>query len=146
MIREAVKEDCERILELIIELAVYENEPDAVTASLTHLVESGFGNKPIWKAFVAEHDGIVQGFALFYVRYSTWKGQMVYLEDFYVAPNFRKFGMGKALFDHVIAYTKNNGYVGLTWQVLDWNQLAIDFYAKYPTVFDKNWWNGKIMF
>ncbi len=146
MIREARKEDCERILELVIELAVYEKEPDAVTVTLAQFIEAGFGGKPLWKAFVAEVDGVVQGFALVYTRFSTWKGQMVYLEDFYVTPNYRKLKLGKQLFDTVLAYAKAEKFAGITWQVLDWNQLAIDFYEKYPTQFEKYWWNGKILF
>jgi GNAT superfamily N-acetyltransferase len=146
MIREAVREDCKRILELVVELAVYENEPDAVTVTPTHFEESGFGVNPVWKAFVAEVDGKVQGFALVYIRFSTWRGQMLYLEDFYVTPEYRKLKLGKQLFDKVLDYAKELKLVGITWQVLDWNQLAIDFYEKYPTQFDKNWWNGKIIF
>jgi GNAT superfamily N-acetyltransferase len=146
MIREACKEDCERILELVVELAIYEKEPNAVTVTLPHFIESGFGDKPLWKAFVAEVDGVVQGFALVYTRFSTWKGQIVYLEDFYVTPNYRKLKLGKQLFDKVLEYAKTNKFVGVTWQVLDWNQLAIDFYENYATQFEKNWWNGKIIF
>ena len=80
-IREARKEDCTRILELVKELAEYEKAPGEVTVTLDHFIESGFGPKPVWWAFVAEVDGIVQGFALYYIRFSTWKGQRMYLED-----------------------------------------------------------------
>ena len=78
-IRRAVWEDCHRILELVKELAVYEKAPDEVTVTLEHFTESGFGEKPVWWAFVAEVDGVVQGFALYYIRFSTWKGQRMYL-------------------------------------------------------------------
>jgi GNAT superfamily N-acetyltransferase len=145
-IRHAEEKDCERILALITELAVYEKEPEAVTVSLDHFKQSGFGAKPIWTAFVAEVNGQIEGFALLYIRYSTWKGQMLYLEDFYVTQAMRKHGLGKMLFDRVLAYGKEEGHCGITWQVLDWNQVAIDFYNKYPTIFDKEWWNGKIFF
>ena len=80
-IRKAVKEDCLRMMELVQELAVYEKAPDEITVHFDHFVESGFGEKPIWWAFVAETNGIVEGFALYYIRYSTWKGQRMYLED-----------------------------------------------------------------
>ena len=83
-IRSAVKEDCKRLLELIRELAVYEKAPNEVTVSLDHFIESGFGKKPVWWTFVAEENGVVQGFALYYIRYSTWKGQRMYLEDIIV--------------------------------------------------------------
>src|SRR5688572_2293142 len=80
-IRRAVKEDCPRLLELIHELALYEKAPEEVTVTFDHFVESGFGSQPVWWAFVAEVEGRVEGFALYYVRYSTWKGQRLYLED-----------------------------------------------------------------
>ena len=88
-IRRAVKEDCPRLLELIKELAVYEKAPDDVTVTKEHFVESGFGKKPVWWAFVAEVDGKVEGFALYYIRYSTWKGQAMYLEDIIVTESMR---------------------------------------------------------
>lgn len=107
-IRKAVKEDCARMLELIHELAVYEKEPDAVTVSFAHFAESGFGEKPVWEAFVAtipatgaEGETII-GFALWYIRYSTWKGQRMYLEDLLVTESMRGQGIGKLLFDRLI--------------------------------------------
>jgi GNAT superfamily N-acetyltransferase len=142
----AEQKDCERILALIVELAVYEKAPNAVTMSLAHFIESGFGPKPVWKAYVCTVDDKIEGFALFYTRFSTWKGQMLYLEDFYVSPNNRKLGLGKLLFDAVVAYAKNEGFCGLTWQVLEWNQLALDFYAKYDAIIEKDWYNVKIFF
>ena len=92
-IRRAVKEDCSRLLELIKELAAYERAPHEVTVTLEHFTESGFGKQPVWWAFVAEEDSIIQGFALYYIRYSTWKGQAIYLEDIIVTESAR----GKAL-------------------------------------------------
>ena len=100
-IRRSVKEDCPRLLELITELAVYEKAPHEVTVSLEHFIESGFGKNPVWWAFVAEEDGIILGFALYYIRYSTWKGQRLYLEDILVNEEFRGKQIGKLLFDRL---------------------------------------------
>ena len=164
IIRRAVKEDCKRMMELIHELAVYEKEPDAVTVTFDHFVESGFGENPIWFAFVAEApiasiSGIssptggdrggleVVGFALCYIRYSTWKGQRLYLEDLLVTEKMRGKGIGKLLFDTLIEECKDKKYSGMAWQVLDWNEPAINFYKKYPNVhFDENWLNCMINF
>lgn len=145
IIREAVKEDCHRMMELIYELAVYEKEPDAITVSFDHFVESGFGDKPVWWSYVAEVDNKVEGFALWYIRYSTWKGQRLYLEDFLVSEKIRGKGIGKLLFDRLIEECKEKNYSGMAWQVLDWNEPAINFYKKYPTVkFDTGWINCRI--
>ena len=146
-IRKAVKEDCARMMELIQELAVYEKEPDAVTVSFDHFVESGFGQSPAWFAYVAEFEGNVEGFALCYIRYSTWKGQRLYLEDFLVSEKMRGQGIGKLLFDRLIEECKAKKYSGMVWQVLDWNEPAINFYKKYPEVsFDSGWLNCSINF
>jgi GNAT superfamily N-acetyltransferase len=146
-IRKAVKEDCKRMLELVVELAVYEKEPDAVTVAFDHFVESGFGENPVWWAFVAEANGIVQGFALYYIRYSTWKGQRMYLEDLLVTEELRGLGVGKLLFDKLIEEAKEKQYSGIAWQVLDWNEPAINFYKKLGKVsFDNGWVNCAINF
>lgn len=146
-IRMAVKEDCTRMMELIKELAVYEKEPDAVTVSFDHFVEQGFGQKPIWWAYVAEVDGKVEGFALWYIRYSTWKGTRLYLEDLLVTEKMRGHGIGKLLFDRLIDECKEKKYSGMMWQVLDWNEPAINFYKKYADVnFDGGWLNCSINF
>lgn len=143
-IREARKEDCSRILDLVKELAVYEKAPDEVTVTLDHFIESGFGPKPVWWAFVAEVDGIVQGFALYYIRFSTWKGQRMYLEDFYVTEEMRNQGLGKLLFERLIEEVKLQKLNGMMWQVLEWNEPAINFYKKYNAVFDSEWLNCAI--
>ena len=146
-IRKAVKEDCVRMMELIQELAVYEREPQTVTVSFDHFVESGFGSNPIWFAYVAEADGKVEGFALWYIRYSTWKGQRLYLEDFLVSEKMRGNGIGKLLFDKLIEECNAKKYSGMAWQVLDWNEPAINFYKKYPEVsIDGGWMNCSINF
>ena len=146
-VRAAVKSDCKRMMELIQELAVYEKEPDAVTVSFDHFVESGFGENPVWFAYVAEVDGKVEGFALWYIRYSTWKGQRLYLEDLLVTEKMRGKGIGKILFDKLIKECKEKKYSGMAWQVLDWNEPAINFYKKYDGVsIDKGWLNCMINF
>ena len=144
LIRRAVKEDCPRMLELVKELAVYERAPDEVTVTLEHFIESGFGPHPVWWGFVAEEDGVIAGFALYYIRYSTWKGQRMYLEDFIVTDEQRGKGIGKLLFDRLIVEAKEKGYNAIVWQVLKWNEPAINFYKKYNATFDGEWYNSAI--
>lgn len=145
-IRKARKEDCPRLLELIHELAVYERAPDEVTVTKEHFEESGFGPKPVWWAIVAEADGIIVGFALYYVRYSTWKGQRMYLEDLLVTNEYRGKGIGKMLLDQLIIEAKERGWDAAIWQVLKWNEPAINFYKKYDAKFDGEWYNVTINF
>ena len=150
-IRKAVKEDCPRMMELIKELAVYEKAPDAVTVSLDHFIESGFGENPVWWAYVATSpnpsklEEQVQGFALYYIRYSTWKGQRMYLEDLIITEKMRGQGIGKILFIKLIEEAIEKKYSGIMWQVLDWNEPAINFYKKFNGVqFDEEWVNCSI--
>jgi GNAT superfamily N-acetyltransferase len=143
-IRRAVKEDCARLLELIYELAVYEKAPQEVTVTMDHFIESGFGPQPVWWAFVAEADGQVEGFAMYYIRYSTWKGQRMYLEDLIVTEKMRGKGLGKLLFDRLIEEAREKKFNGMVWQVLDWNEPAINFYKKYNAHFDPEWINCSI--
>jgi L-amino acid N-acyltransferase YncA len=144
IIRRATKEDCPRLLELVKELAEYEKAPNEVTVTLEHFTESGFGSNPVWWAFCAEENGIVQGFALYYIRYSTWKGQAMYLEDILVTESMRGKGMGKLLFDRLIVEAKEKGFRRMVWQVLEWNEPAINFYKKYGANFDAEWVNCSI--
>jgi len=142
IIRNARKEDCKAMMQLIHELAEYEKAPDEVTVSFDHFVESGFGEKPVWWAFVAEVDQNVVGFALYYIRYSTWKGRRLYLEDILVNEPFREKGIGKLLFDRLLKEVEEKKFSGMVWQVLDWNEPAINFYKKYAGVsFDNEWVN-----
>ena len=145
-IRRAVKEDCEALLALIQELAVYEKAPEQVTVTLEHFEESGFGKNPVWWGFVAELEGVVVGFALYYIRYSTWKGQCLYLEDFLVTEAHRGKGIGAMLFERVMQEAKEKGFKRMVWQVLDWNEPAINFYKKYDANLDPEWINGTIDF
>jgi len=143
-IRIAKAEDCPRILTLINELALYEKAPEEVTVDLNHFSEAGFGKNPVWKAFVAEVDGFIVGFALFYTRYSTWKGCRLYLEDFIVTEDMRGKGIGKVLFEKVIEEAKDKKYNGMVWQVLDWNEPAINFYNKYKAHLESGWLNAAL--
>ncbi len=147
-IRDARREDCPRLLELIRELAEYEKAAHEVTVSLAHFEEAGFGEKPVWKAFaaVSNENGqeTIIGFALYYVRYSTWKGSRMYLEDIVVTESWRGKGIGRLLFDRLIASATEQQFKGITWQVLEWNEPAINFYKKYNAKFDPEWWNASI--
>ncbi|MDF3076311.1 MAG: family N-acetyltransferase [Sphingobacteriaceae bacterium] len=143
-LRRAEKKDCAQLLELINELAVYERAPDEVTVTLQEFEEAGFGENAVWKAFVAEADGAIAGFALYYIRYSTWKGCRLYLEDFIVTESMRRYGIGKMLFDRVIRETKEKGYKGMVWQVLDWNEPALNFYKKYNSSVETGWLNASL--
>ena len=132
------------MLELVRELAVYERAPEEVTVTLEHFEESGFGEQPVWWAFVAEAEGAIHGFALYYIRYSTWKGQRMYLEDFYVTEQMRCHGIGKMLFDQLIEEAREKKLSGIVWQVLKWNEPAIKFYNKYKASYDGEWFNCAI--
>jgi GNAT superfamily N-acetyltransferase len=141
-LRFAVQADCPRLMELIHELAVYEKLPDEVTVTLAEFEAAGFGDKPVWKAFVAENKEGIQGFALYYTRYSTWKGCRLYLEDFIVTEQQRGAGIGKLLFERVMQEAKDGNYNGMNWQVLDWNEPAIHFYNKYAAQIESGWLNA----
>ena len=146
IIRRALQSDCPRLLELIHELAVYEKAPEEVTVSLEHFSESGFGKNPVWWGFVAEVQGVLVGMALYYVRYSTWKGQRMYLEDILVTQEMRGKKIGSLLFDSLINEAKKKKFTGINWQVLEWNEPAINFYKKFNASFDPEWHNGSIVF
>ena len=159
-IRKATIEDCPGMLELIHELAVYEKAPEQVTVDPKHFEESGFGANPVWWAFVvdaAEEDDHTReasmrrggsksiiAFALYYIRYSTWKGQVMYLEDILVTEHMRGQGIGSKLIERLIQEAKEKGFKRITWQVLDWNEPAINFYKKFNATFDPEWVNVSI--
>jgi GNAT superfamily N-acetyltransferase len=143
-LRVAVKNDCPRLLDLVHELALFEKAPEEVTVTLEEFEEAGFGNKPVWKAFVAEADGLIVGFALYYIRYSTWKGCRMYLEDLIITESWRGKGIGKLLFNQLINEARELGFNGMTWQVLDWNEPAINFYKKYEAAIEAGWLNASL--
>ncbi len=146
-IRRAEATDCERILELVQELATYEKAPQEVTVSLEHFRDSGFGPNPVWWGFVAVMQGrqpAIVGMALYYIRFSTWKGQTLYLEDILVTENMRGHKIGTMLFERIVQEAREKGFKRVAWQVLDWNEPAINFYKKYNTTFDGEWINCAI--
>ena len=153
-IRPATKADCEQLFHLIQELALFEKAPEKVTVSFDHFVESGFGPRPVWWAFAATTPDSgakgatekIIGFALYYIRYSTWKGQRMYLEDLIVSAAHRRKGIGTLLFDRLLIEAREKKLNGISWQVLDWNESAINFYKKYNATFDYEWANGDILF
>jgi GNAT superfamily N-acetyltransferase len=140
-IRIGKKEDLSRVLELIKELADYERALHEVTNTLSMLEEDGFGTNPVFGFFVAEEGAKIHGIALYYYRYSTWKGKRLYLEDIVVTESQRGKGIGKLLFEAIMRKTLSDGCTGMMWQVLEWNESAIEFYKKYYTRFDSEWIN-----
>ncbi|MFC3161107.1 L-amino acid N-acyltransferase YncA [Chryseobacterium arachidis] len=146
VIRKAVQEDCASMLELIKELAEYENALHEVTLTLEQFIEDGFGKSPVWGAFVAEFNGEIVGISLYYDRYSTWKGRRLYLEDLVVTEKLRGKQIGKNLFEATMEYGKSSEYSGMVFQVLNWNEPAINFYKKYSPKFDDEWFNVSIEF
>lgn len=145
-IRKATPNDMPAVHGLIRELAIYEKAEEQHTNSIEQLTEDGFGPNKVFDCIVAEKDGIVVGFALFYTSYSTWKGKCLYLEDFLVTESMRGLGIGKLLFDEVLQIAKNRKVGRFEWQVLDWNEPALNFYRKYNANLDGEWVNGKIIF
>lgn len=132
------------MLELVRELAVYEKAPEEVTVTLEEMAEAGFGASPVWWAFVAELENKLIGISLYYIRYSTWKGRRLYLEDIVVNEAFRGKGVGKLLFDATAREAASLGMNGMTWQVLDWNDPAIRFYQRYNARIESGWLNASL--
>lgn len=143
-IRKGTKPDLPQTLQLIKELARYENAPDEVTVTVEILERDGFGEYPTFNFFVAETGGTIVGIALYYTKYSTWKGKCIFLEDIIVTEKFRNQGIGKKLFDAIALVAKAVNAERLEWQVLEWNVPAIEFYKKLNSHFDKEWINCKL--
>jgi GNAT superfamily N-acetyltransferase len=141
LIRNGKKEDLPRALELIKELAVFEQALHEVTNTLSAMEEDGFGTNPVFGFFVAEEQEQILGISLYYYRYSTWKGKRIYLEDIVVTENQRGKGIGKLLFEAIMRKVLDENCTGMMWQVLDWNKSAIEFYKRYNTRFDNEWIN-----
>jgi GNAT superfamily N-acetyltransferase len=130
IIRKGTQNDMAAVLELIRELAVFEKEPDAVVVTVADLERDGFGERPLFHTFIAEEEGAIIGMALYYYRYSTWKGKTIHLEDLIVKEDKRGTGAGFALYKEIITQGKKDQVRRIEWNVLDWNQNAIDFYEK----------------
>ncbi|MFC4870213.1 GNAT family N-acetyltransferase [Negadavirga shengliensis] len=142
-IRAGKKEDLSEVFALIQELALYERAPEQVTNTLSMMEEDGFGPNPVFGFFVAEKEetGTIIGTAIYYYRYSTWKGKRLYLEDYVVTEPERGNGAGKLLFEKVLEKCLEDNCTGMMWQVLDWNEPAIRFYEKYGTSMEDEWIN-----
>ena len=139
IIRKGKVTDMPSVLKLINELAVFEEEPDAVVLTVTDLERDGFGTPPLFHTFVAEMDHVIVGVALYYYRYSTWKGKTIHLEDLIVTEKMRGSGLGFALYSEIIAQGKKDKVRRIEWNVLDWNTPAIDFYKKSGAVVLNDW-------
>jgi len=142
-IRKGKKEDLPRVFELVQELALYEKAPEEVTNTVEMMEVDGFGEKPVFEFFVLskEETGEIIGTAIYYYRYSTWKGKRLYLEDYIVTEKERGKGAGKLLFETVLQKSLDENCTGMMWQVLDWNEPAINFYQKYSTYMEGGWYN-----
>jgi len=144
LIRSASEHDLKEILNLIRGLAAFEKAEDKVMLTEKQLLEDGFGVNPSYKAFVAEANGQILGFVLSFVRYSTWRGKILYIEDLYIKEEFRGMRIGSGLFRRQMDYARENQIQFLCFQVLDWNKKAIDFYKKFDVEYDAEWINGLI--
>lgn len=144
-IRKGTRTDLPAVLDLIKELAEYEKALGEVSISLEELEVDGFGTHPEYWFLVAEVEGEIVGISFYYIRYSTWKGRFLYLEDLVVKEAYRRKGVGAALFEETIRVAQEIEVSGMTWQVLDWNTPAIDFYKKYNADLDDGWINGKLV-
>ena len=143
-IRKGTREDLPQTLGLIRELAEYEKAPLEVAVTLEDMERDGFGESPVFRFFVAETEGRIVGIALYYIKYSTWKGKCVFLEDLVVTEAFRRYGTGKKLFDEVVKVAQEMEARRLEWQVLNWNEPAIRFYRKLGAGLDDEWLNGRL--
>jgi GNAT superfamily N-acetyltransferase len=140
-IRNGKKEDLPRVLELVKELALYERAPHEVINTVAQMEIDGFGPNPIFGFFVAENETHIIGLSLYYWRYSTWKGKRLYLEDIIVTESERGGGIGAKLLDRTMQHSLEENCSGMMWQVLEWNEPAINFYKKFGTRFDAEWTN-----
>lgn len=139
IIRKGEKKDMARVLELIKELAEFEKEPEAVEITVADLERDGFSENPLFHTFVAEINGVIEGIALYYNRYSTWKGKTIHLEDLIVTANMRGKGIGQALYSRIMQQAKEDNVKRVEWAVLDWNTPAVEFYKKSGATVFNDW-------
>lgn len=144
ILSKCLSDDLPSVFNMVKQLAIFEKEPDAVIATLDDYTQAF--NENLIQVIVAKSEGTVVGMVLFYLTFSTWKGRMMYLEDFYVVEDFRKLGVGQLLFDAFLTESKAQDCKLVKWQVLDWNEIGLNFYHKNNAIIEKNWWNGKIIF
>ena len=143
-IRKGIKSDLPSVLSLIKELAEFEKALDEVTVTIEDLENDGFGERPYYWFLIAEVDKKIVGLSFYFIRYSTWKGRFLFLEDFVVKSEYRKKGIGALLFEETIKIAQSIDVKGMIWQVLDWNIDAIRFYKKYNADISTDWYNGKL--
>ena len=143
-IRKGVKKDLPCVLKLIKELADYENSLHEVTITLKELEKDGFDGNPFYWFLVAEKNNKIIGLSFYFIRYSTWKGKFLFLEDFVIKKQYRNKGVGSSLFEATINICKQLKLNGMIWQILDWNKSAINFYKKYNADISSKWLNGKL--
>jgi len=143
-IRKGTKDDMQAVHDLILELALYEKAPEEVTNTVEDMIRDGFSDNPIFHCLVATTNEKVIGMAIYFIKYSTWKGRGIYLDDIVVTESMRGNNVGKQLLDAVIQHSYDLNAQQLHWQVLDWNEPAIKFYKKFPTNFDSEWINCKL--
>jgi GNAT superfamily N-acetyltransferase len=146
IIRSGIPADIPQVLALVKELAIYEKALDQVSNTVDQMLMDGFGENPVFGLLVAEKNNVIIGISIYYYRYSTWKGKRIYLEDIVVTEKERGQGVGKDLFDETITIGKKENCTGMMWQVLDWNEPAIDFYKKYPVRMEEEWINCHLDF
>jgi GNAT superfamily N-acetyltransferase len=139
LIRQGVIDDLQAVFDLVMELSIYEKAAHEVENSVERMKQDAFGDHPLFGFLVAESSSTIIGLSLYYFRYSTWKGKMLYLEDLIVSERFRKYGVGKKLFEATIGIAKNENCRGMIWEVLDWNEPAFKFYSKYEPIIDPHW-------
>lgn len=144
VIRIATNKDLPNVYGMIKELAIYENAPNEPTVSLEEFIEDGKGVNPRYKVIIAELENEIVGIALYYLGYSTWKGNMMYLDDLVVKEAYRKTGIGHLLFQALIAAAREHGVNQLRWHVLNWNESAIKFYQKLDASLDEEWITCKL--
>ena len=144
IIRKGKRKDIQQVYDLVLELAIYENGLGEVKTSVQEMEEDGFGPDPVFEFFVAENKEGIVGISLYYYRYSTWKGKLLYVEDLIVTERHRRSGLGTRLMEATIKEALQRNCNGIQWQVLEWNEPALAFYKKYNPVLDGEWINCRI--